>query len=157
VVPTWGILLLEHNFLSSFGTQSTPNFYVAEHYVASGQEHFIWVKYKFREITRLFIPRFHCAGYFYLIEQRSSVVSPAESRNMNEACYVGIFDAHDLWHFLSASGIFFIFMFILTLGKISLETLTFFQDFQGTLSCKEFVRLSVQSMFRKKLRSANTF
>ncbi len=31
--------------------------------------------------------------------------------------HTGIFDAHDLWHFLSALGIFFMFMFILTLGK----------------------------------------
>jgi hypothetical protein len=35
---------------------------------------------------------------------------------MNEPCYIGIFDAHDMWHFLSALGIFFAFMFILTLG-----------------------------------------
>jgi hypothetical protein len=37
--------------------------------------------------------------------------------DMFTLCYTGIFDAHDLWHFLSALGIFFMFMFILTLGN----------------------------------------
>ena len=81
----------------------------------------------------------HCAGHFYLTEQRSSVWSPAESRNMNEACTVGIFDAHDLWHFLSAFGIFFTFMFILTLGRRhkqpELQPAPFKETVKQTLYC----------------------
>ena len=53
--------------------------------------------------------------YYFQIVQRDSSKSPAESRNLNQPCTLGIYDAHDFWHFLSASGLFFMFLFILTL------------------------------------------
>ena len=55
------------------------------------------------------------AAIFFKAELKTSAGTAAESRNLNEACYVSIFDNHDLWHFLSAAGLFFLFMFILTL------------------------------------------
>ena len=77
------------------------------------------------------------AGYFFNAELKSSKKSPAESRNLNAPCAIMIFDNHDIWHFLSAggkhklhtfilyslspitidqmSGLFYLFMFILTL------------------------------------------
>jgi hypothetical protein len=55
------------------------------------------------------------AVYFFKKELKSSAVSPAESRDLNEDCAVGMFDNHDMWHFLSAAGLFYVFMFILTL------------------------------------------
>ena len=55
------------------------------------------------------------AVYFFLKELKTSAGTPAESRNLNDYCAVGIFDNHDLWHFLSAGGLFYLFMFILTL------------------------------------------
>jgi hypothetical membrane protein len=54
--------------------------------------------------------------------------------DMFTLCYTGIFDAHDLWHFLSALGIFFMFMFILTLGK----RLKYSPDFPWRMPLKLF-------------------
>ena len=53
--------------------------------------------------------------YFFQAKQRTTTVSPSQSRNMNEECYLMIFDHHDIWHFLSASGIFFTMMAVLTI------------------------------------------
>ena len=44
------------------------------------------------------------AGYFFHEELKSSKKSPAESRNLNQPCFIMIFDNHDIWHFLSAGG-----------------------------------------------------
>ena len=65
-----------------------------------------------------FIAAFACALpslYYFQIVQRDSSKTPAESRELNAPCTVGIYDVHDIWHFLSASGLFFLFLFILTL------------------------------------------
>lgn len=41
--------------------------------------------------------------------------TPAESRNGNNNCIVvDFFDSHDVWHFLSAFGVFFSFVTIMT-------------------------------------------
>jgi len=52
---------------------------------------------------------------FFIKELKTSAGTPAESRNLNDGCFFLIFDNHDMWHFLSASGLFYLFMFILTL------------------------------------------
>lgn len=41
---------------------------------------------------------------------------PAVSRNGNKECIIlGFYDDHDLWHFLSALGLFFSFLLLLSL------------------------------------------
>ncbi len=55
------------------------------------------------------------ALYYFTTERKKSAYSPAESRNLNFECEVGIFDSHDMWHFCSSFGLLFMFMFILTL------------------------------------------
>ena len=55
------------------------------------------------------------ALYYFKTERKKGSYSPAESRNLNDYCEMGIFDTHDLWHFCSSSGLLFMFMFILTL------------------------------------------
>ena len=55
------------------------------------------------------------ACYFFAKELKSSSGTAAESRNLNDVCFMMIFDNHDIWHFLSAAGLFFMFMFILTI------------------------------------------
>ena len=41
----------------------------------------------------------------------SSQLTPAESREFNKECtLLDFFDNHDIWHFLSAFGMFFAFM-----------------------------------------------
>ena len=55
------------------------------------------------------------ALYYFTTERKKSSYSPAESRNLNFECEVGIFDTHDMWHFCSSFGLLFMFMFILTL------------------------------------------
>jgi len=60
--------------------------------------------------------------YFFVAQERTSALSPAESRELNQPCTIGIYDKHDLWHFLSASGLFYLFMFILTLEDGNMET-----------------------------------
>ena len=47
--------------------------------------------------------------------ERDSKISPALSRQLNQECTLGIFDKHDLWHFMSAAGLFFTFMTTLTM------------------------------------------
>ena len=60
------------------------------------------------------------AFLFFRTELKNSSVSPALSRNLNAPCFLGIFDNHDMWHFLSAVGLFFSFMFILTLEDLNI-------------------------------------
>lgn len=55
------------------------------------------------------------AVYFFVKELKSGSGTPSQSRNLNDVCTVLIFDNHDLWHFLSAAGLFMGFMFILTM------------------------------------------
>ncbi|XP_014789926.1 SID1 transmembrane family member 1 isoform X1 [Octopus bimaculoides] len=56
------------------------------------------------------------ALYFFLNHLTSWQLSPAMSRDKNRACILlGFFDEHDIWHFLSATSMFFSFMILLTL------------------------------------------
>jgi hypothetical protein len=42
--------------------------------------------------------------------------TPAQSRQFNQECkLLRFYDFHDIWHFLSAIGMFFTFMVLLTL------------------------------------------
>ena len=49
--------------------------------------------------------------------QYDSILSPAESRNLNSECLVPYlsYDNHDIWHVLGAVSIFFTFVMIMTL------------------------------------------
>ena len=41
---------------------------------------------------------------------------PLLLRKLNKECiWLNFFDSHDIWHFLSGAGLFFEFMFILTI------------------------------------------
>merc|ERR1712107_129851 len=61
------------------------------------------------------------AVYFFAKELKTSAGTAAESRNLNDACFMLIFDNHDMWHFFSAAGLFFLFRFILTLEDYNKE------------------------------------
>jgi hypothetical protein len=85
-----------------------------------------WLKSEgFRRITVLYIVLSMAfmlgAGYFFTKELKSSSGTAAESRNLNDICYMMIFDNHDMWHFFSAAGLFFLFMFILTIEDLNKE------------------------------------
>ena len=54
-------------------------------------------------------------GLLFISKEKTTVVSPALSRNMNQTCVLGIFDKHDLWHFLSAAALFFYFLLLLVI------------------------------------------
>ncbi|XP_064650536.1 SID1 transmembrane family member 1-like isoform X3 [Lineus longissimus] len=56
------------------------------------------------------------ALYFFLAKLTSWEVSPAQSRLGNQECMLlDFYDAHDIWHFLSAMALFISFMVVLTL------------------------------------------
>jgi len=59
---------------------------------------------------------------FFVKELKSSARSPAASRNLNAPCAILIFDNHDLWHFFSAVGLFFMFLMVLTIEDHNMET-----------------------------------
>ena len=44
-------------------------------------------------------------------------------RNLNEVCeFLNFFDNHDMWHFISATGLFTAFIFLLTIDDDLLDT-----------------------------------
>ena len=54
--------------------------------------------------------------YFFLEKVKSTGKTPAQSRNQNVECILGdLYDHHDVWHFLSAAGLFFSFILLLVL------------------------------------------
>ncbi|XP_028931016.1 SID1 transmembrane family member 1 isoform X1 [Ornithorhynchus anatinus] len=56
------------------------------------------------------------ALYFFFQSLSSWEETPAESREKNQDCILlDFFDAHDVWHFLSATALFFSFLVLLTL------------------------------------------
>lgn len=61
------------------------------------------------------------ACYFFIKELKTSAGSAAESRNKNDECTLLIFDNHDMWHFLSAAGLYQHFMFLLTLEDYNIS------------------------------------
>ena len=59
-----------------------------------------------------------CGGiglYFFGIKEKNTLVSPAESRHLNQECTIWFFDKHDIWHFASAFGLLFSFLSLLTM------------------------------------------
>ena len=54
-------------------------------------------------------------GYLFTAKEKTTVTTPGLSRNMNKECVLSIFSGHDLWHFLSSAGLFFIFLFLLVI------------------------------------------
>ena len=63
--------------------------------------------------------------YFFSNPPNSFDGTPAQSRNFNKECDIlDFYDYHDIWHFLSAAGMFFCFMLLLTLdeGLADVET-----------------------------------
>lgn len=56
------------------------------------------------------------AIFFYLQHTTTWELTPAHSRQFNQECaLLHFYDTHDIWHFLSASAMFFGFMLLLTL------------------------------------------
>ncbi|XP_065561244.1 SID1 transmembrane family member 1-like [Artemia franciscana] len=54
--------------------------------------------------------------YFFIIKAATWRMSAAESRHYNQECLIlNFYDYHDVWHFLSASSMFFSFMILLSL------------------------------------------
>ncbi|XP_059085490.1 SID1 transmembrane family member 2-like [Tigriopus californicus] len=58
----------------------------------------------------------------FTMSLKNSALSPAQSRDMNGPCAVLFFDYHDLWHFLSAAGLYTTFMMVMTLEDENLDT-----------------------------------
>ncbi len=53
---------------------------------------------------------------YFVDSGKSTNVSAAESRNVNQECiWLDLYDTHDVWHFFSAFGLFLSFMMLLTL------------------------------------------
>merc|ERR1719500_2730979 len=58
------------------------------------------------------------ALYFFVMKEKNSNVSPAESRELNRPCQLfKFYDGHDIWHFLGGAGLFFVFLFILNIDE----------------------------------------
>ena len=77
------------------------------------QEQFTWkpILYAFVAVV-CWVP----ALYYFNRVQYSSLLTPAQSRNINEECVIGnLSDNHDIWHMLSAAGLFFTFLMLMTL------------------------------------------
>jgi len=54
--------------------------------------------------------------YFFFNSPKNQDRSPASSREHNEECILfNFYDSHDLWHFLSAGGLFTLFMSLLSI------------------------------------------
>ena len=60
--------------------------------------------------------------HFFKIQERTTTVTAAQSRNMNQECTLMIFDSHDIWHFLSALGILFTLLTVLTIEDNNTNT-----------------------------------
>ena len=56
--------------------------------------------------------------YFFVNPHQNSLGTAAQSRNYNGECDIfNFYDYHDIWHFLSAAGLFFTFLLLLTLDE----------------------------------------
>lgn len=59
---------------------------------------------------------FNCEMFVFRLSCFLLQLSPAQSRQFNQDCaLLQFYDYHDIWHFLSAIGMFFTFMVLLTL------------------------------------------
>ena len=54
-------------------------------------------------------------GYLFLHKAKTTRVSPAVSRDMNQSCMIGMYDSHDLWHYLSAFGLLSFLLLLLVI------------------------------------------
>jgi hypothetical protein len=61
-------------------------------------------------------------GYFFVSKEKTTEVSPSQSLHLNGECLYLFFDNHDLWHLTSGLGLFFIFMWLLTLEDCNTDT-----------------------------------
>ena len=60
---------------------------------------------------------------FYANKHQSRNLSPSQSREKNAECiFLDFYDNHDLWHFFSAVGLFFMFLMVLTIEDHNMET-----------------------------------
>ncbi|CAH1642200.1 unnamed protein product [Spodoptera littoralis] len=56
------------------------------------------------------------SSYFYLDQNTNWALTPAQSRQSNRQCsLLQLYDAHDIWHFLSSTAMFFSFNMYLTI------------------------------------------
>jgi hypothetical protein len=62
------------------------------------------------------------AAILFFTKERTTTLSPSQSRQINAECMVMFFDRHDIWHFGSALGLFFTFMTLLTLEDNNTDT-----------------------------------
>ena len=60
--------------------------------------------------------------FFKGFQEKTTNISPSESRHLNDECTVWFFDKHDIWHFAGAFGLLFLFMSILTLEDNNTST-----------------------------------
>ncbi|CDW61132.1 sid transmembrane family member [Trichuris trichiura] len=61
--------------------------------------------------------------FFFLDKQLSWRVTAAQSRELNGACLIAKFyDAHDIWHFLSAISMFLSFLILLVIDDDLVNT-----------------------------------
>ena len=60
---------------------------------------------------------FWASAFFFFVEHQTTwQLTPAESRNLNKPCILfNFFDAHDVWHFLSAFALFSSFLILLVI------------------------------------------
>uniref|UniRef100_V5G0U6 SID1 transmembrane family member 1 n=2 Tax=Anoplophora glabripennis TaxID=217634 RepID=V5G0U6_ANOGL len=64
----------------------------------------------------LSIAAWTAASVFFLDPATLWTVTPAESRQWNQNCILlGFYDKHDVWHLLSAPGLYFTFMYLMCL------------------------------------------
>ena len=60
--------------------------------------------------------------FFKGFQEKTTVISPSESRHLNAECTLFFFDKHDIWHFASGFGLLFLFMTLLTLEDNNTST-----------------------------------
>ena len=60
--------------------------------------------------------------FFKLYQEKTTLISPSESRHLNAECTFWFFDKHDIWHFCSAFGLLFTFMTLLTMEDNNTST-----------------------------------
>ena len=53
--------------------------------------------------------------YHFGIQEKTTLRTPAESRQLNRDCTFAFFDKHDIWHFTGAFGLLFTFLSLLTM------------------------------------------
>ncbi|KAI8433420.1 hypothetical protein MSG28_015459 [Choristoneura fumiferana] len=63
------------------------------------------------------------SSYFYLDQSTNWALTPAQSRQSNRPCnLLQLYDAHDIWHFMSSTAMFFSFNMYLTIDDNLMDT-----------------------------------